>query len=175
MKSPFSICAARALADALEDVLLVAAQALVDLLAADAAEVEPARVEEQRLQRVAGVVDGRRIARPDTAVQLEERVLGLHRRVLVESRLHVAVLGVVVDVPEHLQQGALLRLLVVLGALQLRELERLEEHGHGDLALAVDLHRQQVLGRGLDLEPGAAVGDQLGAEQLAACSGPRRP
>src|SRR4029077_10679109 len=71
------------LADAREDVLLIAAQALVDLVAADTAEVEPARVEEEALQQVAGVVDRRRIARPDAAVQLEECVLCLHRRVLV--------------------------------------------------------------------------------------------
>src|SRR5439155_26848325 len=57
-----------ALADALEDVLLVAAQALVDLVPADAAEVEPARVEEQRLQQVAGVVDRGGVTRPDAAV-----------------------------------------------------------------------------------------------------------
>ena len=65
------------LADALEDVLLVAAQPLVDLVAADAAEVEAARVEEQRLEQVARVVHRRRVARPDAAVELEERVLGL--------------------------------------------------------------------------------------------------
>src|SRR5258708_6645191 len=73
-----------ALADAREDVLLVAAQALVDLVAADAAEVEPARVEEEALQQVARVVDGRGIARPDAAVQPEPRDLGLAGGVLVE-------------------------------------------------------------------------------------------
>src|SRR5229473_298461 len=140
-----------ALADAREDVLLIAAQALVDLVPADAAEVEAARVEEEALQQVAGVVDGRRVAWPDAAVQLEEGVLGLHRGVLVERRLHVAVLGVVVHVPEHLQQGALLGFAVVLGALQLRQLERLQQNGHRDLALAVDLDGQQVFGGRLDL------------------------
>ena len=156
------------LPDALEDVLLIAAEALVDLIASDAAEVEPARVEEQALQQVARVVDGRGIARPDAAVELEERVLGLVRGVLVESRLHVAVLGVVVDISEHLHEGALLGFAVVLGALELRQLQGLEQNGHGDLALAVDLDRQEVLRRGLDLQPRAAVGDELGAEQLAA-------
>src|SRR2546427_2143423 len=155
------------LPDTLEDVLLVTAQALVDLVPADAAEVEPARVEEQRLEQVARVVYGRRVAGADTTVQLEECVLDLVRGVLVQRRLHVVVLGVVVDVAEHLQQRALLGLAVVLGALQLGQLECLEKHGHRDLALAVDLDRQQVLGRGLDLQPRAAVGDELGAEQLA--------
>src|SRR5438552_12828678 len=156
------------LADAREDVLLIAAQPLVDLVAADAAEVETARVEEQRLQQVARVVHARRVAWADAAVQLEERLLSLGRRVLVERRLHVMVVGVVVDVREHLHQGALLRFAVALGALELRQLERLEKDGDGNLSLAVDLDRQQVLGRGLDLEPRAAVGDELGAEQLAA-------
>src|SRR4029077_6538673 len=72
------------LADAREDVRLVAAQTLVHLVPADSTEVEAARVEEQALQQVAGVVDRRRIARTDAPVELEERVLGLHRRVLVE-------------------------------------------------------------------------------------------
>src|SRR6266550_88629 len=153
-----------ALADALEDVFLVAAEPLVDLVAAYAAEVETARVEEQRLEKVSRVVDRRRVAGPDAAVQLEQGVLDLVRRVLVERRLHVPVLGVVVDVPEHLHQRALLRLAVVLGALQLRQLQGLEQHGHRDLALTVDLDRQQVLRRGLDLEPRAAVRDELGAE-----------
>ena len=84
-------------------------------------------------------------------------------------------LGVVVDVAEQLHQRALLRLAVVLGALHLGQLEGLEKDGDRNLSLAVDLDRQQVLGRGLDLEPRAAVGDELGPEELAAlCLGPRR-
>src|SRR5439155_3183509 len=153
-----------ALADALEDVFLVAAEPLVDLVAADAAEVEAARVEEQRLEKVARVVDRRRVAGPDAAVQLKQGVLDLVRRVLVERRLHVAVLRVVVDVAEHLHQRPLLRLAVVLSAFQLRQLESLEQHSDGYLALAVDLDRQEVLRRSLDLEPRAAVRDELGAE-----------
>ncbi len=161
-------------ADALEDVLLVAAQALVDLVAADTAEVEAARVEEQRLQQVASVVDRRRVAGPDAAVQLEQSVLGLGRGVLVERRLQVVVLGVGVDVAEQLGQGALLGFAVVLRALHLGQLEGLEQHGDWDLALAVDLDREQVLGGGLDLEPGAAVRNELGAEELSRSRATRR-
>src|SRR5205814_5100240 len=134
-------------ADAVEDVLLVTSEALVDLVTADATEVEAARVEEQRLQQVARVVHRRRIAGADAAVELEQSLLGLGGRVLLERLLQVVVVGVVVDVPEQLMQGSLLAFAVVLGALKL---ESLEEHGDGDLALAVDLDRQQVLGRGLD-------------------------
>src|SRR5207237_7972019 len=43
--------------------------------------------------------------------------------------------------------------------------------GNLDLALAVYPHRQHVLARALDLEPGATVGDELGGEEHPA----RRP
>src|SRR5262249_60395081 len=74
-------------------------------------------------------------------------------------------LGIAVDVAEQLVEGALLGLTVVVGAPELPQLEGLEQHGHRDLSLAVDLDRDQVLGRGLDLQPRTTVRDQLGAEQ----------
>ena len=43
-----------------------------------------------------------------------------------------------------------------------------QELGGLQLALAVDLDVEHVLGRGLELEPGTTVGDDLGAEELAA-------
>ena len=43
-----------------------------------------------------------------------------------------------------------------------------QELGRLELALAVDLDVELVLGRGLELEPGAAVGDDLGGEEVAA-------
>src|SRR5207302_3889130 len=58
-----------AIAHALDDLLLGPAQALVDLVAADPAEVEATGVEEEALKQVAGVVDGRGIARPDALVE----------------------------------------------------------------------------------------------------------
>ena len=56
-------------------------------------------------------------------------------------------------------------LLVGLVAHRAQQLGRLE------LALAVDLDVQLVPGRGLELQPGAAVGDDLGAVQRAAGGG----
>ena len=64
------------------------------------------------------------------------------------------VLGVDVDAAE--QRGDLVVLLVA---------DRAEQGRRRDLALAVDLDPQLVLVVGLELEPGAAVRDDLGAEQ----------
>jgi hypothetical protein len=50
----------------------VEAQLAVELVAADAAEVEPTRVEEEGLQQAAGVVDGGRISGPDLLVELDQ-------------------------------------------------------------------------------------------------------
>ena len=125
-------------ADALLDLLGGPAEALVDLVAADAAEVEAAAREEEALEQGARVVDARRIARADAAVQLEQGVVRAQRRVLVERRLQVRVLGVVVDVAEQLLQGTALGIAVAVGAGQARQLEGLQQRGHRDLALAVE-------------------------------------
>jgi len=60
------------------------AQPLVDLVAADPAQVEAARVEEQALEQVAGVVDARRITRPTRRYELEKGVVGPRRGVLLK-------------------------------------------------------------------------------------------
>ncbi len=49
--------------------------------------------------------------------------------------------------------------------------DRPQQHGYGDLALAVNLDAEDVLVRGLELQPGAAVGDQLGRVKAAATGG----
>ena len=108
------------------------------------------------LSSVARVVDRRRIARTDLAVQLDERLLDARAAVLLERRVDVLVLGVVVDVGE---EGAD----VVVARVADRAHERRDRH----LALAVDLDREDVLARGLDLEPCAPVGDELGSEEQA--------
>jgi hypothetical protein len=64
------------------------------------------------------------------------------------------VIRVVVDVGEEAED-----LLVGLKA------EGADQGGHGDLALAVDLDGEDVLVGGLDLQPGAPVGNQLGGEE----------
>src|SRR5947209_8094214 len=81
-----------AVAHALDDLLLGPAQAFVDLVAADPAEVEAAGVEEEALEQVAGVVHGCGVTRPDALVELDQGIVGRHRRVLIEGRVDVPVL-----------------------------------------------------------------------------------
>ena len=59
---------------------------LVELVAADPAEVVAAEVEEQALDQLAGVVAGGRIARAELLVDLDEGVLLGLGQVLVERR-----------------------------------------------------------------------------------------
>ena len=132
-------------------------QLLVELVATDATEVVAAEVEEQALDQLLGVVAGGRIARAQLLVDLDEGLaLGLGQ-VLVERARDERVLRVRVDRAE--QRADLVVLLVA---------DRAEQGGRRDLALAIDLDPQLVLVVGLELEPGAAVRDDLRAEQHAA-------
>ena len=127
---------------------------LVELVAADPTEVVAAEVEEQALDELAGVVAGGRIARTQLLVDLDER-LGLGPgQVLVEGSADVLVIEVDVDARE--QRRDLVVLLVA---------DRAQEGRRRDLALAIDLDPQLVLVVGLELEPRAAVRDDLRAEQ----------
>ena len=130
---------------------------LVELVAADATEVVAAEVEEEALDQLAGVVAGRRVARAQLLVDLDQGVLLGLRQVLVQRRGDVLVLRVAVDGRED---GA--DLVVVLVA------DGSQERRRGDLALAVDLDRQEVLVARLELEPGAAIRDHLGREERPA-------
>src|SRR3954453_4424423 len=135
-------------------------QLLVELVAPDATEVVAAEVEEEALDELTGVVAGRRIARAELLVDLDEGLgLGVGQ-VLVEGRGDVRVLDVDVDVGE--QAGDLVVLLVADGP---------EQGRRRDLALAIDLDPELVLVVGLELEPGAAVRDDLRGEEHQARPG----
>ena len=142
---------------ALARLFLADPEVLVELEPADLGEVEAACVEEQRVEQVARVLHRGRIARADLAVQLDERLLDSRAAVLLERRGDVLVLRVLVDVRE---EGA--------DVVVARIADGAHERGDRDLALAVDLDREHVLAGRLDLEPGAAVGDQLGGVEQAA-------
>src|SRR4029079_12595036 len=129
-------------------------QLLVELVAPDPTEVVAAEVEEQALDELAGVVAGGRITRAELLVDLDEGLgLGVGQ-VLVEGRSDVRVLDVDVDGGE--QRSDLVVLLVA---------DRAEQGRRRDLALAIDLDPELILAARLELEPGAAVRDDLGAEQ----------
>ena len=130
-------------------------ETLVDLVSTNLAQVVTPEVEEQAVEQRARVVGVGRVARAQAAVELEQRLLGVARRVLVQRGLYVMVVAALVDAVEQLQD-------LFVGALGHRgELghdawQGAQQRGHRDLALAVDLHRHDVAAAGLELEPGAA-------------------
>jgi hypothetical protein len=74
---------------------------LVELVAADPAEVVAPEVEEQALDQLAGVVAGGRIARAELLVDLDQRLLLVLGQVLVEGGGDVLMIGIRVDVGEQ--------------------------------------------------------------------------
>ena len=139
----------------------VEVQAAVKLVSPHASQVvAPARVEEQVIKKVLGVVHARWLAGPQPTVELQQGLLlVIYLGVLLDSRLEVLVIGVYVDVLEKLHD-------LLVGRVP----QRPEQHAHGALALAVHLDRYDVAVAGLELHPRAPVGDQLGGGQQAAGS-----
>ncbi len=135
----------------------VEAELAIQLVAADLREVVAPEVEEERVHEVAGVVDRGRVARPETLVDLDQTLVRVLRRVLVEGRCDVLVLRVEVHAREER-----------LHLFARRIPDRAQKRGDRQLALAVHLHRDDVLVRRFELEPCAAVRDELRVEQLAA-------
>ena len=121
------------------------AELLVDLVPADLGQVVPLRVEVQVLQQRLGGLPGRRLARPQLAVDVEQGVVLAGRVVLLQGGPHRLVPA------EPLQDPRLV------------PAERLEQHGDALLALAVDAHADAVPLVDLELQPGAAGRDHLAA------------
>src|SRR5690606_11001467 len=126
----------------------VDAELLVRLVAADLREVVALGVEVEVLEQRAAGLDGRRLARADLAVQVDERLV---------LRVDVVLLERV----EHRREVREL-----LADLRLGQAERLEQHGDRLLALAVDAHADGVALVDLELEPGAARRDDLRGEDV---------
>ena len=124
----------------------VEAELRVDLVAADLRQVVALRVEEQTVEQRPGGLDRRRLARTEALVDLDERLFAGLGVVLLERALDA--LGVAEQ-----RRGS---------PPGLGDAERLEEHRHRLLALAVDAHRHDVALVGLELEPCATRGDDLG-------------
>ena len=148
------------LADELDDVvvredarLLVdrKPQALVQLVAADLGEVVALRVEEQRVQQVLRRVERRRLTRALLLEQLDQRPL-LRLRVLGVGLDRVPDVDGVVEELEDLLVG--------------RDPDRAQQHGDGQLALAVDADVDPPLLVDLELEPRPAGGHQVRDEDL---------
>src|SRR6266550_4106941 len=105
----------------------------VELVPADAPEVVTAEVEEEALDELAGVVAGRRIARAELLVDLDQRFLLRPGQVLVERVGDERMLGVRVNCGEDRADRVVL--LVADGS---------EQGRRGDLALAVDLDSELI-------------------------------
>ena len=129
----------------------VHAQARVELVAPDAREVVALGVEEQLVEQRLGVVHARRLARALLLEQLDQRAL-FGARGLGVGLDRVADVERVVEQLEDLLVG--------------RVAHRAQQHGHRQLALAVDAHEHLALLVDLELQPGPARGHQVGDEHL---------
>ena len=173
-------------------------QALAHLVAAHFAQVVSPRVEEQRYDQLTRVVDRRRVAGPQPPVEVQQRLFLICRgRVPVQRRLNVAVILVRVERFEQRQHplvrsqklqhlltllfGRLLGLRFfhfplerpqLLRARVLRQqvglVDRPYKRRDRNLPLPVDLHRYDVLVRGLKLQPRSAVRNQFREAQRTA-------
>jgi len=126
----------------------VHAELAVELVAAHLGEVVALRGEVQVVQQRLRGVDGGRLARAQLAVDVEQGLVLVRGAVLLEGGAD----GVVVA--ELLQDAGL------------GPAHGLEQHRHGLLALAVEADADLVTLVHLELEPGAARGDDLRGEDL---------
>jgi hypothetical protein len=148
-------------------------QLAIEFIAAHAAKIVAARVEEHVLDQRASVIDRRGIAGTHLLVELQQRLVLPLDRIAVQCRLNRAHIGIVIHLAERVQNP------LVAGEIELLAIpllfrqaaDRAQEGCHRQLALAIDLHTQQILIAGLEFQPGAASGDQLGREELAARGG----
>ncbi len=135
-------------AQLLEEAPLGRAQLLVHLVAAHPRDVVALGVEEEVLQQRLGALGRGRLARTQLAVDVLE---GLFLRLDVVLLQGVLDGGRVVEQDEDLVRGPP---------------ERLQQDGDELAALAVDAHAHRVLLVHVELEPGAAAGDDLRDEDL---------
>ena len=161
----------------------------VDLVAADAAEVVAARVEELTLEHRASGLERGRVAGTEALVHLDHRPLFVaviradagrfllqrgveelvHRVLEVDPVQHRA--DALVGTEQVLELLAVFDIAVLVELRVIGVIQRAQQGGHGDLALAVNLDGQDVTVGGFELEPGPARGDQLGRAERAAGGG----
>ncbi len=120
------------------------AELLVDLVATDLGQVVALGVEVKVVQESLGGLLGRRLARAQLAVDVQQRVVLAGRVVLLQGLAHRLVLA------------------ELLEDLRLGPAQRLEQHRDRLLALAVDAHAHHVALVDLELQPRATARDHLG-------------
>jgi hypothetical protein len=138
----------------------VDAQPLVQLVAPDLGQVVALRVEEQRLQQVAGVVECRRLARALLLEHLDQRLLFTCGGVLLER----------VDdedrVVEELEDRLVRRRIELEPGRGVLLREGAQQRRNRELALPVDARVDDALLVDLELEPRAARRHQVRGEDL---------
>ena len=138
----------------------VDAEPLVQLVAADLRQVVALRIEEERAQQVAGVVERRRLARALLLEDLDQRLFLARRRVLLERLL---------DEVRAVEQG---EDRLVRGRVELEPGGRVlgrqgpQQRRDRELALPVDAGVDDALLVDLELEPRAAARHQVRDEDL---------
>ena len=151
-------------------------QVLVELVATDLGQVVAALREEVRLEQRFCVVEGRWVTRAQALVELDQGFFGVVRIVFVERGTQVLVLVFFFEGAKHrfdvlvvaiAGQFAVVAPAAFAVGLGAPRQYGTEQHGDGDFAFAVDLDRYNVAAVGLELEPGATVGDELGRVQVA--------
>jgi hypothetical protein len=124
---------------------------LVQLVAAHPSEVVALLVLEEALHELLRRVDGGQLARPQLAVEVEQRFLALDRGVALDRGA---------DRLSSIEEGQ-------QGVGVLREVEGPQERGHVLTTLAVDSNPYGALLVYVELEPGPATGDDLGGVHIA--------
>ena len=128
------------------------AELIVHLVATEAGQIVTARVKEQVVQMCAGVLDRRRLAGAQLAVDLEQAFLGVVGDVLLEGGVDLR-LGIAEELLD----------LVIGGQAQ-----RTQQRGDGQLAVLIDADIVHIGGIGLILQPCAAIGVHGGGKQILA-------
>ena len=150
----FTIVERNDIAHRLDDVFLrkrriivfgIEAELLVDLVAADLRKAIALRVEEQAIEQRARRVDRGRLARTETTIEFDERLLFSSSRVAIERT------------DDHLGIAEQLDDLFT----RLRDAERTKQQRCWLLALAVDTNGKHIALVRLELEPRATRGDDL--------------
>ena len=139
-------------------------EALIEFVAPHTPEVVPAPIEECRLNEILGVIQRYRIAGADALVDLAQaafvrvgRIAPLRALLPADGGGDVRMIGVVVNLTKELVDFGISA--VAYGSQQGRD-----RNG----AAFVYLDGQDVLGAGLELQPGAAIGYELRAVEIAA-------
>lgn len=128
---------------------------LIEPIAADGAEVIALEIEEHAVDHLFGVLLGGEVARTETLVDFAIGFALIGGAIFGEGRLDIVYVALV-DIDERLAD------------LFFHHAERFEERRHGQFTLAVDLHREDAVKVGLDLEPSTAVRDDFRTEELLA-------